>query len=576
MKGSKAVLTLLEKQGVDVMFGYPGAQTIPIYDDLIDSSMHHVLVRHEQGAAHMADGYARATGKPGVCMATSGPGATNLVTGVATAYADSSPMIVITGQVPTGMIGNNAFQEADVFSLMMPISKHNFRVLDAGQIPEAIKRGFSIAMNGRMGPVHIDIPSDVMRENVTESALDESFSVPEPFEDLFGVLEAVKLLRSAERPMLLVGGGAMWANASQEVMKLAEMLMAPVATTMMGKGIIPEMHPLCMGMIGMHGRETARRAFLECDVMFAIGARFSDRSSGLSSDLPETVKIIHLDIDPMEAGKNHRTKVRLVGDAKKGLQQIIKGLGRAKGESAWSLRMEHLREQCECDLNMGETPIRPQKVMYELARALDEKAYVATEVGQNQMWAAHFLKIKHPHHFISSGGFGTMGFGLPASLGIKYAFRENQVVNIAGDGSLQMNFHELATAMNEDLPVMICLMNNGWLGMVKQWQKLLNDRRYSGTDMGLNPDFVALAKAYGADGIRVERPSELEEAFRRGLDSEVPIIIDILTDPEEDVLPMQPGGMGCRDVIKGSRCNWSKECGYQPSKQIEAPKVFPS
>ena len=281
-----------------------------------------------------------------------------------------------------------------------------------------------------------------MKENVAETSLEEEFSVPAPFEDLSGILEAVKLLKDAERPMLLVGGGAMWANANQEVMKLAEMLMAPVATTMMGKGIIPEMHPLCMGMIGMHGREIARRAFLECDVMVAIGTRFSDRSSGLSSDLPETVKIIHLDVDPMEAGKNTRTKVRLVGDAKKGLQQIIKGLGRAKGESAWSLRMKQLREQCECDIDMGETPIRPQKVMYELARALNESAYIATEVGQNQMWAAHFLKIKHPHHFISSGGFGTMGFGLPASLGVKFAFREEQVVNIAGDGSLQMNFHE--------------------------------------------------------------------------------------------------------------------------------------
>jgi acetolactate synthase I/II/III large subunit len=575
MKGSKAVLTLLERQGVDVMFGYPGAQTIPMYDDLIESNIHHVLVRHEQGAAHMADGYARATGRAGVCMATSGPGATNLVTGVATAYADSSPMIVLTGQVPTGMLGKNAFQEADIFSLMMPISKHNFRVLDAAQIPEAVKRGFSIAMSGRMGPVHIDIPSDVMKENVAEASLEEEFSVPAPFEDLFGVLEAVKLLRSAERPMLLVGGGAMWSDAGPEVARLAEMLMAPVATTMMGKGIIPEMHPLCMGMIGMHGREIARRAFLECDVMFAIGARFSDRSSGLSSDLPESVKIIHLDIDPMEAGKNSRTKVRLVGDAKKGLQQIIKGLGRARGESAWSLRMKQMHELCECDLDMGETPIRPQKVMYELGRALNERAYVATEVGQNQMWAAHFLKIKHPHHFISSGGFGTMGFGLPASLGVKYAFREEQVVNIAGDGSLQMNFHELATAMNEKLPVMICLLNNGWLGMVKQWQKLLNDRRYSGTDMGLNPDFVALAKAYGADGIKVERPSELADAFRQGLNSDVPTLIDIRTDPEEDVLPMQPGGMGCRDVIMG-RCNWGKECGPRPTRPVEAPRVFPS
>ena len=575
MKGSKAVLTLLERQGVDVMFGYPGGQALPIYDDLIDSSIHHVLVRHEQCAAHMADGYARATGKPGVCLATSGPGATNLVTGVATAYADSSPMIVLTGQVPTGMIGNNAFQEADVFSLMMPITKHNFRLLDVKQIPEAIKRGWGIALNGRMGPVHIDLPSDVMKAQISETAMEEEFPVPAPFEDLSGILEAVKLLKDAERPMLLVGGGAMWANADQEVMKLAEMLMAPVATTMMGKGIIPEMHPLCMGMIGMHGREIARRAFLECDVMVAIGTRFSDRSSGLPSELPEAVKIIHLDIDPMEAGKNSHTKVRLVGDAKKGLQLMIKGLGRAKGESAWSMRMKQMHEQCECNNDISEMPIKPQKVMYELGKALNEHAYITTEVGQNQMWAAHLLKVKHAHHFITSGGFGTMGFGFPASLGVKYAHRENQVVNIAGDGSIQMNFHEFATAMNEDLPVMICLLNNGWLGMVKQWQKLFNDKRYSGTDLHLNPDFVALAKAFGAGGIKVERPSEIREAFQNGLKSDVPILIDIHVDPEEDVLPMQPGGKPSKDVIMG-RCNWGKEGQTQKPMKIESPGVFPA
>ena len=405
--------------------------------------------------------------------------------------------------------------------------------------------------------------------------LEEEFPVPAPFEDLSGMLDAVKLLKDAERPMLLVGGGAMWANANQEVMKLAEMLMAPVATTMMGKGIIPEMHPLCMGMIGMHGREIARRAFLECDVMFAIGARFSDRSSGLSSDLPESVKIIHLDIDPMEAGKNSHTKVRLVGDAKKGLQQMIKGLGRTRGESAWSLRMKQLHELCECNNDISEMPIKPQKVMYELGKALDEHAYVTTEVGQNQMWAAHLLKIKHAHHFITSGGFGTMGFGFPASLGVKYAHRENQVVNIAGDGSIQMNFHEFATAMNEDLPVMICLLNNGWLGMVKQWQKLFNDKRYSGTDLHLNPDFVALAKAFGAGGIKIERPSEIREAFLEGLRSDVPNLIDIHVDPEEDVLPMQPGGKPSKDVIMG-RCNWGKECQPQKPVKIESPGVFPA
>jgi acetolactate synthase-1/2/3 large subunit len=353
------------------------------------------------------------------------------------------------------------------------------------------------------------------------------------------------------------------------------MLMAPVATTMMGKGIIPEMHPLCMGMIGMHGREIARRAFLECDVMVAIGTRFSDRSSGLPSELPEAVRIIHLDIDPMEAGKNSHTKVRLVGDAKKGLQLMIKGLGRARGDNAWSLRMKQLHEQCECNNDISEMPIKPQKVMYELGRALNEHAYVTTEVGQNQMWAAHLLKIKHAHHFITSGGFGTMGFGFPASLGVKYAHRENQVVNIAGDGSIQMNFHEFATAMNEDLPVMICLLNNGWLGMVKQWQKLFNDKRYSGTDLHLNPDFVALAKAFGAGGIKVERPSEIAEAFQNGLRSDVPILIDIRVDPEEDVLPMQPGGKPSSDVIMG-RCKWGKESKPHTPVKIESPGVFPA
>lgn len=563
MKGSKAVLNLLERQGVDVMFGYPGGYTLPIYDDLIDSDIHHVLVRHEQCAAHMADGYARATGKPGVCIATSGPGATNLVTGVATAYADSSPMIVLTGQVPTTVIGNNGFQEADIFSLMMPITKHNFRVLDPKNLPEAIKKGWNIAMNGRMGPVHIDLPVDVLKTEVPDDLLDEEFPVPSPYEDLTGVLEAVKLLREAERPMLLVGGGAIWSNASSEVRKLCEMLMAPVATTMMGKGIIPEDHPLAMGMLGMHGREISRRAFLECDVMVAIGARFSDRSSGLPSELPDTTKIIHIDIDPMEAGKNSRTRVRIIGDARRALQLIIKGLSKTKGESEWSKRMKQLREMCDCDMNIMEDPIKPQKVMYELSKALADDAYVTTEVGQNQMWAAHFLRVKQPRHFITSGGLGTMGFGFPASLGVKYAHRDKQVVDIAGDGSLQMVVQEFATAVNEDLPVVVCLLNNNWLGMVKQWQKLFNNKRYSGTNLQRNPDFVMLAKAYGADALKVERPSELREAFHRALRSDVPFLLDIHIDPEEDILPMQPGGKSSKEVIRG-RCRWTQNGDVRP------------
>ncbi|MCE5297039.1 MAG: biosynthetic-type acetolactate synthase large subunit [Euryarchaeota archaeon] len=557
MKGSKAVLDLLERQGVDVMFGYPGGVTLQIYDDLIGSDIHHVLVRHEQCAAHMADGYARATGKPGVCLATSGPGATNLVTGVATAYADSSPMMVLTGQVSTGMIGNNAFQEADIFSLMMPITKHNFRVMNTRNLPEAIKKGWNIAINGRMGPVHVDLPVDIIKGEVQESWMDEEFPVPAPYEDLSGVLEAVKLLKAAERPMLMVGGGAMWANASKEVLKLSEMLMAPVATSLMGKGIIPETHPLALGMIGMHGREIARKAFLECDVMVVIGARFSDRSSGIPSEMPESTKIIHIDIDPMEAGKNPRTKVKIIADAKKALQQLIKGLGKAKGESEWSLRMKKLREMCDCDMNISDPPIKPQKIIYELSKILKDDAYVCTEVGQNQMWAAHLLRMKMPNHFITSGGMGTMGFGFPASLGVKYAHRDKQVVDIAGDGSLQMVVQEFATAVNEDLPVVVALFNNNWLGMVRQWQKLFSDRRYSGTDLQRNPDFVMLAKAYGADSIKVERPSEIREAFLKAFKSDVPFLVDIHTDPEEDILPMQPGGKSSKEVIRG-RCRWQE------------------
>ncbi|OPY31217.1 MAG: acetolactate synthase catalytic subunit [Methanomassiliicoccales archaeon PtaU1.Bin124] len=564
MKGSKAVLTLLEKQGVDVMFGYPGGVTLPIYDDLLQSSIHHVLVRHEQCAAHMADGFARATGRPGVCLATSGPGATNLVTGVATAYADSSPLMVLTGQVSTSMLGNNAFQEADIFSLMMPITKHNFRVLDPKMLPEAFKKGWNIAINGRMGPVHIDLPVDVLKTELPDALLDEEFPVPAPYEDLHGVLEAVKLLSEAERPMLLVGGGAMWSNASNEVRKLSEMLLAPVATSMMGKGIIPEEHPLALGMVGMHGREIARKAFLECDVMVAIGARFSDRSSGLDSELPESVKIIHIDIDPMEAGKNPRTKVRIIGDAKKVLQQIIRGLGKTKKDTAWSERMKQLRKMCDCDMDINETPIKPQKVIYELSKVLADDAYVCTEVGQNQMWAAHFLRMKNPRHFITSGGLGTMGFGFPASIGVKYAHRDKQVVDIAGDGSLQMVVQEFATAVNEDLPVVVCLMNNGWLGMVRQWQKLFSDKRYSGTNLQRNPDFVMLAKAYGADAIKVERPSELREAFQRAFRSDVPFLVDIHVDPEEDILPMQPGGKSSKEVIHG-RCRWAQNGERAPN-----------
>ncbi len=537
------------------MFGYPGGSTLTLYDDLLTSDIRHVLVRHEQCAAHMADGYARATGKIGVCTSTSGPGSTNLVTGVATAYVDSSPMLVLTGQVTTSALGNQAFQEADSFSLMMPITKHNFRVLNPGEIPEAVKRGVAIANSGRKGPVHIDLPADVQKAEVPESEMIKEFPTPPPLEDFSNLPEAVKLLKSAERPLLLVGGGVIWANASPEVVQLAEMLMAPVATTIMAKGVIPENHPLSLGIIGMHGKESARKAFLEADVILAVGTRFSDRSSGAQSELPMATKIIHVDIDPGEAGKSARTQVRMVGDAKKALQYIIKGLHRSKGETAWSLRIKAILSACDCDIDISSTPVLPQFAICELNRSLPKDAIVCTEVGQNQMWAAHFFKARYPRQFITSGGFGTMGFGFPASLGAKTAFPNKAVIDIAGDGSIQMVSHEFATAVSENLPVVVCVFNNGWLGMVKQWQKLFNQSRYSGTELRNNPDFVKLAQAYGADGLHVERSSELREALQTGIDAGIPFLLDIHMDPEEDVLPMIPPGANPNTVIRG-RCTW--------------------
>ena len=538
------------------MFGLPGGTTMPLYDDLLSSDIRHVLVRHEQCAAHMADGYARATGRLGVCTSTSGPGSTNMITGVATAYVDSSPMLVLTGQVATGMIGNNAFQEADSFSLMMPITKHNFRCLDPSDIPEAINRGVSIATTGRMGPVHVDLPSDVMNKQVPEEAFRQTFQMPPPLEDLSAIPDAIKMLKNAERPLLLVGGGVQWANACSEVLRLAEMLMAPVTTTIMAKGTIPEDHPLSLGIIGMHGRESARQAFIEADVILAVGTRFSDRSASGQSELPMSTKIIQIDIDPGEAGKSARTQVRLVGDAKKALTQIINGLAAQRGDSAWTQRIKAIRDNCQCVIDFDTSPVLPQTIIARLNKLLPKDSIMTTEVGQNQMWAAHFFTARYPRQFITSGGFGTMGFGFPASIGAKCAFPEKTVVDVAGDGSIQMVFQEFATAVSEDLPVIVVVFNNGWLGMVRQWQKLFNERRFSGTELCHNPDFVKLAQAYGADGVRVDHASELDDAINSAVASEVPYIIDVIVDPEEDVLPMIPPGGGSKNIIRG-RCGWN-------------------
>ena len=556
MKGARAVVELLEKEGVEVVFGIPGGVLLPLYDELVDAKFRHILARHEQCAGHMADGYARVSRKPGVCIATSGPGATNLVTGVATAFMDSSPLVAITGQVATGVLGADAFQEADSFGIMMPITKHNFRVTDPKQLPKTIKRAFKIATTGRFGPVHVDIPSDILIADIPEKDLEKDVQIPTPRRNLSQLLDAVKLLENAERPTILVGGGAIWSNAGPEITKLAEILMAPIVTTLMGKGVVPDTHPLVLGVVGMHGRQGANYALHNCDTLLAIGTRFSDRVTGKISDFAKNTKIIHVDIDASEIGKNVKVHVNLVGDAWTATNALIAGLQSRKiKQSEWKKRIKELKEACACDFDLSGEPIKPQKVIKELSRHLPEDAIVATEVGQNQMWMAHFFEMRGTRQFITSGGLGTMGFGFPASIGAKVAKPDKVVCDVAGDGSLQMTSHEFATAVQNKIPIIVCLMNNGWLGMVKQWQKLFYEKRYMATALGRVPDFVKLAEAYGADAVRVEKASELKEAIKKGTKSDVPFLLDVSIDPEEDILPMIPPGKKTSDMIYG-RCNF--------------------
>jgi acetolactate synthase-1/2/3 large subunit len=555
MKGARAVVELLEGQKVEVLFGIPGGVLLPLYDELVDSKMRHILPRHEQCAAHMADGYARVSKRPGVCIATSGPGATNLVTGVATAFMDSSPLVAITGQVATGVLGNDAFQEADSFSLMMPITKHNFRVTEPKTLPEVMKRAFLIATTGRYGPVHIDLPVDILQEEITDEDMKKQVRVPKPKRNLTGLLDAVKLLESAERPTILVGGGVTWSRAGPEITQLAEILTAPIATTLMAKGSIPENHPLVLGVCGMHGKQVANYALNNCDVLLAIGTRFSDRVTGKLSEFGTKTKVVHVDIDSSEIGKNVKGRVGLVGDAWTVVNALIAGLQKRKRRATWKDRIMELKKECTCDYDLRSDPIKPQKVIHELSELLPDDAIVTTEVGQNQMWASHFFRCYGKRMFITSGGLGTMGFGFPAALGAKIARPDSVVADIAGDGSLQMVSQEFSTAVENDIPVMICLLNNGWLGMVKQWQKLFYGSRYLATNLGRSPDFVKLAEAYGAEAIRVEKHSEVAEAIKRGMKTDVPILLDFVIDPEEDVLPMTPPGKSSSEWIKG-RCIW--------------------
>ena len=548
MIGAKALLEAMKAEGVKHIFGIPGGAIIPVYDALYDErEIRHILVRHEQGAAHAADGYARASGKPGVCMTTSGPGATNLTTGILNAYMDSSPVIAISGQVPSSMLGADAFQEADMLSVMLPITKHNFIVHRAEDVPRVVRLAFKIAITGRPGPVHIDLPKDAQAGKA-------DFKIPADVEytkdvklepDIGQIHMAVNLLTQAERPLIFAGGGVIWSGASPEVVALAEMLGAPVATSLLGKGAIPEDHPLAMGMLGMHGRMAANLAISECDVLLGVGVRFDDRATGDVRYFAPKAKIIHIDIDQAEIGKIVRVDVPIVGDAKHALAAIIKGLkARAKRRelSEWLRRTEKLRKDLAPRMDYDDVPIKPQRVIKEIMGVLGDDAIVVTEVGQCEMWAAHFFSVSKPRHFISSGGLGTMGFGFPASIGAKVACPECDVVDIAGDGSFLMNSQELATAVDNKINVVVCILNNRYLGMVKQWQDLFFQKRRSAVYLGETPDFAKLAEAYGAWGDRATRPSEIAPKLREALKCGKPAVLDIVIDPDEQCLPMVPAG----------------------------------
>ncbi len=555
MSGAEAIVKSLEKEGVEVMFGIPGGASIPLYDVLYDSKIRHIITRHEQAAAHAADGYARVLGKAGVCCATSGPGATNLTTGIANAYMDSSPVIAFTGQVATGFIGKDAFQETDAIGITMPITKHNFQLRSAREVPIIIKKAFKIATTGRPGPVSIDVPRDVqIQEDDMEFPEDVEIAGYKP--TLKGnprqIKKAAEMLVEAERPVILAGGGVIISGASQEVIHLAEMLMAPVATSLMGKGCFPEEHPLGLGMLGMHGRKTANYAVMEADLILAIGCRFSDRSTGAVSLFAPEAKIIHIDIDPAEIGKNVPAHLPVVGDARLVLKDLLKFLKeyQRKGDTAWSRKVAQYKKEFQVFMDYDDVPLKPQRAIKEIMSVLSEDDIVTTEVGQCQMWAAHYLGRSKPRTFISSGGLGTMGFGFPAAMGAKVAMPNRNVVDIASDGSFLMNIQELATVVKEKIPVVVAILNNHFLGMVRQWQELFFEKRYSAVNLG-KVNFDRIAEAFGAKGIQVNKPGEIAPAIKEGIESGRPTVIDILVDPVANVYPMVPPGKGLKDIIEG-------------------------
>ena len=554
MRGGEAIIESLKNMGVKTIFGYPGGQTIPFYDMLYDADIDHILVRHEQCAAHAADGYARASGEVGVCLATSGPGATNLVTGIGTAYMDSSPIVAITGQVPTHLIGNDAFQEADIVGITMPIVKYSYQPKNPDLIPSIVKSSFEIASTGRPGPVLIDVPKEVQEGDLTkfdDSLIETPGYNPTIKGNLRQVKKAFDLIKQAKKPMILAGAGVIIANASEELTKFANKINAPVMTSLLGKGAFDETDDLALGMLGMHGRKVSNDYINESDLLIAIGIRFSDRTTGrLDSFAPDT-KIIHIDIDPAEIGKNVEVDLPIVGDAKNilsSLNKVLKIYRPSKEVDQWTDMIKAKKQELLPRVTYDDVPLKPQSVIKEISEVLTSDAILTTDVGQNQMWAAHFYDTQKPRKFISSGGLGTMGFGFPAAIGAKIACPDDPVVSINGDGGFLMVCQELATIREYDIPVIAVVLENRTLGMVYQWQSLLYNERHSQTLLGNSPDFVKLAESFGINGVRITKPGETKDALSAAIKDNEPVLLNVVIDSEE-ALPMLPPGAGINEMI---------------------------
>jgi acetolactate synthase-1/2/3 large subunit len=557
LTGAQVLMEILKEEGVDTIFGFPGGAVIDIYDELVKTDIRHILVRHEQGAVHAADGYARAGDRVGVCLVTSGPGATNTVTGIASAYMDSIPMVIFTGQVPTQLIGNDAFQEVDIVGITRPCTKHNYLVPSVEAFPRIIKEAFYLARSGRPGPVLVDIPKDVGKsvidyQPIKDVKLKSYNPTYEP--NMKQLRKVVDLIKVSQRPVIFAGGGVILSGAAAELTRFARKVRIPVTSSLMGLGTFPGTDPLWLGMIGMHGTYRANMSTGACDLLISIGVRFDDRVTGKTDAFASQAQIVHIDIDPTSIRKNIPVTIPIVGDCKlslRNLNQLIDeaGLGDIeKNRQSWLSKIEEWKNTKPLAYEQGDT-LKPQYVVEKLYELTKGEAIITTEVGQNQMWAAQYYHFDRPNHFITSGGLGCMGFGLPAAIGAQMACPDKLVVDIAGDGSIQMNIQEMATAVQSGLPVKVVILNNAYLGMVRQWQELFYEKRYACTGMDCAPDFVKLAEAYGAMGLRATKPDEVEAVLKKGLSEPGPVIMDFKVDREESVYPMVPAGAPITEML---------------------------